>query len=225
MLYLGHRELGGKALVGRHQGHHVIHRLRGYYHTCGMRSDVSGKALQYAGRVHYPVHQRVGVVDALKVRTLVQSLVQRYLKVVRHHLGDLQRPCERQIHHPCHVLECVFGFKGTEGGYLRDVVHAITALYVVYYFPAALYAKVHVYIRHGYALLVEEALEDQGKAYRVYICYLKGVGHYGTCGRASAGAHHDAVALGVVYEVPDYEEVAYVAHLLYGLDLVAHAFL
>ena len=223
MLDLRHGELGSQALI-RHDERHVgVHRILGDHDTGGVGGTVACEALQDLGRVDHVADLGVTFVDAAEVRALLQRFVQGDLQVFGDHLGDLQRPGERHFHYLGDVLENRAGLQRSERGDLRHVVHAVAFLYVVDDLASSLDAEVHVDIRHGDALDVEETLEDEAEFDRVNICYFHGIGHDGACGGAAPRAYHDAVALRPVDEVPYDEEVTHVAHGLDCLHLVAHA--
>ncbi len=77
---------------------------------------------------------------------------------------------------------------------------------------AALVAKVNVKIRHGHALGVEEALEDQIVLERVDARDAQRVGADGARARASAGADGNALAARKAYEVPHNEKIIDIPH-------------
>ena len=225
MLDLGHGELGRQAFIRHDQRHVGVHRVLGDHDARSVGGAVPRQAFQDLGRIHDVPDLRVRLVDAPEIRALLQRFVQRDLQIFGDHLRDLQRPRERHLHDLRHVLEDRAGFQGPERGDLRHVVDAIALFNVIDDLASALDAEVHVDIGHGYALDVQEALENQAEFDGVDVGDLHRVSDDGTCGGTSARADHDAMALRVVDEVPDDQEVADVTHGLDRLHFVAHAVL
>ena len=73
-------------------------------------------------------------------------------------------------------------------------------------------AEVHVDVRHGDALRVQEALEQKLVFQRVQHGDVQAVGHDAARAAAAPGADHDAVVLGVFDEVPDDQKIIHIAH-------------
>src|SRR5699024_3245432 len=83
---------------------------------------------------------------------------------------------------------------------------------VVDHLGTAAIVEVDVEVRHGHAVRVQEALEDQAMLERVQLGDPQRVGHHGPGARTTPGAHPDAVVLGPVDEVGHHEEVPREAH-------------
>ena len=100
------------------------------------------------------------------------------------------------------------------------MIMPVDAVDVVDDLAAAVDAEVHVDIRHGHALRIQESLEKETVFYRVDLGYMQAVGHDAARGAPAAGADRDAAALGVADEVGDDEEIVHKAHLVYHAQLV-----
>jgi hypothetical protein len=80
--------------------------------------------------------------------------------------------------------------------------------------------EVHVYVRHGVGLLVQEALEKEVMGDGVHPGDAQHVGHQRVGGRTPA-LRGDAPFVGVAADVPHDEEVSGQPGALYHLQLVA----
>ena len=87
----------------------------------------------------------------------------------------------------------------------------------------ALLAEVDVEVRHGHALGVEEALEQQAPAQGIETGDGERPGHHRARARAASGTDRNALALGPLDEIGDDQEITRVAHLLDDRELVFHA--
>jgi len=81
--------------------------------------------------------------------------------VVRHELGDAVGLAERHAQRTAHVLDDRLGLHGPEGGDLGHAIMPVLLGAVLHDLKATAFAEVNVDIRHGHALHVEEALEQQ----------------------------------------------------------------
>ena len=103
------------------------------------------------------------------------------------------------------------------------MVLAVLFLDVLDHAVATFIVKVHVDIRHGDTLRIEEALEEEVVADRVQIRDAKAISGGAARGGSTARADGNAVALGPVDEVLDDEEIVREAHAGDGLQLEVEA--
>src|SRR6202044_3629258 len=99
------------------------------------------------------------------------------------------------------------------GNDLRDPVRAPFLGHVPDHVGAPTFVEVDVDVGHGYALGIEEALEDQAVDQRIQVGDAHRVGDDRTRRGAAARAHRDAVVLGPHDEVRDHQEVGGEPHL------------
>ena len=97
---------------------------------------------------------------------------------------------------------------------------AVEAVDVVDDLAAAVDAEVHVDIRHGHALGVQETLEKETVFDRVYVGDVQAVGHDRARGAAAPGADRDALAFGVVDEILYDQKVIDKAHAADDVELI-----
>ena len=117
------------------------------------------------------------------------------------------------------VFDGCLGGHGVEGDDLGDLVAAVFAGDVVDDLAAAVHAEVDVDIRHGDALGVEEALEEEFVLQRIDVGDLHDVGDERTGGRASTRAYRNIVLACVLDKVPDDHEIAGKLHLFDDVEL------
>ena len=124
-------------------------------------------------------------------------------------------------HHTAHVTDGVAGGHGAKGDDLRHMVSTVFPIDVVDDFLTALIAEVHVEVGHTDTFGVQETLEDEVVADGIDVGDADAVGCNAACTGTTARPHRDALALGVVDEVPHDEEVVHIAHVADGVQLVA----
>ena len=112
---------------------------------------------------------------------------------------------------------------GVEGDDLGDLFPAVFAGDVFDDFVAPVHAEVDVDVGHGYALGIQEALEQERVLDGIDVGDLHGVGDERSGGGATARADGDVDFAGVPDEVPDDEEVAGELHLPDAADFAFQA--
>ena len=138
---------------------------------------------------------------------------------VRYHLGQTVALVKRQAADARHVLDGALGGHRAEGDNVGDMVHAVFLLHVLDNAVAAFVVKVHVDIRHGYTLRVEETLEQEVVPDRVQVGDAQAVSHGASGGASTTRTYGNTVVLGPVDEVLYNQEVVREAHSAYGLEL------
>ena len=236
-------ELGDDLAVleAAHDRNHVDDGVRGHDDAGGVHAPLPLQALDAQRRLEDLGSLRVGADQLAEVAGLAVALGLGVLNVgqrnvLGHHgrrqrLGQLLAHAERVAQHARRVLEGLLGLDGAVGDDHRHAFVAVFARDVVDHFGAAPVIEVDVEVRHGDAVRVEEALEDQAVVQRVKVGDAHGVRHHGAGTGATPGTDPDAVVLGPVDEVGHHEEVAREAHggddfqLIVGLlaDLVRDA--
>ena len=103
------------------------------------------------------------------------------------------------------------------------MVRAVLAGHVVDYLLPALVAEVDVQIGHAHAFGVQKPLEEQAVFQRVQHGDAQRIGHDAARAAAAAGPDHDAIALGVVDEIPHDEKVVHIPHAGDHVQLIGKA--
>ena len=97
---------------------------------------------------------------------------------------------------------------------------AVESVYVVYDLAPAVYAEVHVYIRHGDTFGVQEAFKEEGVFDRVNVGYMQAVGNHAARRTAAAGAYGYTLRAGVADKVGNDEKIVHKAHVPYHFQLI-----
>ncbi len=185
-----------------------------------MGRGVAGQAFHRPGVVDDPLCFGAGFIKLPELGGFLHGLVQGHPQFRGDQLGDPVHVAVGKVKGPAYVADCPTGQHCAKGNDLGHMVFPVPFLYIVDDLSPAEIAEVHVYIRHGYPLRVKEPFKEEGVAQGVNIGNAQGVGHDGTGGRAAAGAYSDPPFSGVVYEIPDDEEVAVKAHPVDNIQLI-----
>ena len=216
-----HGELGGhRAVRPEGERHVLVHRLLADDHAGGVHGGVPGQSLQPLGHVNELPHLVIFLVQFFQLRVHGQCLVQGDVQLCGDHLCDSVHKGVGQVHDPPHVPQDAPGCQGTEGDDLHHPVRAVLAHHIVDDFLPPLKAEVHVNIRHGHTLRVEEPLKEELVPDGVNAGDAQAVGHNAAGGGAPPGSHHDTVVPGVFDKVPHNEEIVHVAHVVDDGQLV-----
>ena len=218
-----HGVLGGDHLIVALQGNVFHHGLAGDQHTGGVGGGVAGHTLQGHGGIDEPLDLILLLVHAFQHGGELQRLLQGHAQVEGNGLGHRIRVLIAHAQHAANVAHHALGGHGAEGDDLAHMIRAILARHIVNDLLTALIAEVHVDIRHGDALRVEESLEQELVFQGIQHGDAQGIGHDGASAAATAGTHHDAVLLGVVDEIPHDEEVVHIAHAGDHVQLILQA--
>lgn len=183
-------------------------------HAPGVLAGVAGQALQFAGQVDDGLDFFFVPVGALEVFAFFQGLVEGHARLEGHHLGDAVHHAVGVAHDPAHVPHYGLGRQGAEGDDLGNRFAAVTLGHIVDDPIPVFHAEVHVEIRHGDALGIQEALEQQVVLDRVQVRDFEGVGNQGAGPGPAPRSHRDVIVLGPADEVGDDQEVTREAHLV-----------
>ena len=209
-----HGILAHDGLVVPGQGDIFIHRTLGDDHAGGVGGGMAGHTLQGPGGVDELVDSGVSLVQVRQLFGQLQSVLQGDMGPGRHQLGHGIRFGVGHVQHPAHVPDGGPGGHGAEGDDLGHMVVAILAADIVHHLASAGIAEIHVDIRHGHPLRVQEPLKIQAVLHGVDVRDTQAVGHHAAGGGAAARPHGDSRALGIVHEILDDEEIVRKAHFL-----------
>ena len=187
-----------------------------------MLAHVAHRAFEPVGHVHDFLRVLVLGNEVAQLLFTVHRLGQRHADLERNQFREPVGKSERLALHPRHVAH--HGLRGhrAEGDDLAHRVVAVEFSDVVQDFLAAFHAEVDVEVRHGNALGIEQAFEQQIVAQRIEVGDVQTEGHE----RRRAGtpaAHWNTVVAGPVDELLDDEEIPREAHLVDDAKLVVHA--
>ena len=210
----------------------VDERLGTHDHRAGVHARVADQALQTAGGLVDGAHVRIGVDQSADLGGFLVPLMggigdAGHRDVLGHDrrrqcLGDAVGDGEARLPvvDPGRILQCCFGFDGTEGDHLGNAVAAPLLAGVAHHLTAATIVEVDVDIGHRHALGIQETLEQQTMRDGIDIGDAHGPCDQRTCRRTSTRADPDTDFAGVADEVTDDEKVRREAHLHDDVDLV-----
>ena len=183
-----------------------------------------GQPLQPSAHVDELVHLHIPLIEFTKFRIDLQSPVDGNVEFVGDHLRYGVHKSIGQIHDPSHVPDHALCSQRTESHDLNHFFRSIFPSHIIDHFLPALEAEIHVDIRHGHTLRIQESLEQQIIADGIDVGDVQAVGDDASCGGSSPGAHRNVVFSGVVDEIPDDQEVVHIAHLPDNIQFVIHSF-
>ena len=202
---------------------HVVGKLRRRDDdAAGVLAGVADDAFELVGHVHDLGRVLVAVDELAQLRLLGDRFLQGHADLERDHLGEPVREAERLVLHARHVAHHEARRHGAEGD---DLAHRVVAVALRDMGDDALpafHAEVDVEIRHGDALRVQEAFEDQAVAERIEVRDAEAEGHQRSRARAPAADRHEILPR-PDHELLDDQEVAGEAHLVDDAELVVEA--
>ena len=145
---------------------------------------------------------------------ILDGLLQRNVELRRHHLGNAIHVGVRDVHGPANVFDCGLRGHGAEGDDLGHVVAPIFLCDVLNDLAPPVHAKINIDIRHGHALRVQKALEQQLMLQRVDIGDSQCIRDQRSRGRSAARSNRNVVLAGIADEIPDDQKISRKLHLL-----------
>ena len=219
-----------RAVVALHQGGGVGDGVGCHDGGAGVHTGLAYDPLDALGLLGDSFHVRIGIVEVAELLGLgeplgtgIEYLLEAHVLAVgggRQGLGHLVTHGVLVVHDPGRVLQGLLGLDGAVGHALGDLVGPVLLAHILQDLGPAFGVEIHIDIRQGHTLGVEETLEDQSVLQGVQLGDAHGVGHHGTCCGTTARTHHDAMLLGPVDVVGDHQEVAGELHLANHTALV-----
>ena len=176
----GHGELGHHLLIVARQRYIGVNRVFGDDHACRMGGCMARHTLECPCGVDQVLHRRVAVIHLLEFRVDGQCTVNGNMQFHRHLFGNCVDFVIRNGQRASDIADGRASRHGTKGDDLRDVVGAILSSYVLDDLGTADITKIHVDIRHGHALRIEEAFEVQRILDRVKVGNAQAIRYDGT---------------------------------------------
>ena len=218
-----HGELGGDGAVGAAgQRHILIDALLRDDDARRVHGGMAGQTLQTLREVDQLPDFRIRLVGCPQFLAYGKRSVQRHTKLIGDHLRDRVTAGIGKVQDPSHIPNHPLRLQRSEGNDLYDPVLSVLPDHIVDDLLPTLKGEVHVDIRHGHALRVQEALKDQLIPHGVDVGNAQTVGHDGSRRRTSARPHADAVGFRVIDVVPDDQEIVDIAHAVNNAELIIH---
>ena len=135
------------------------------YYTCGMHGRVPRKTFQALRHINQMVDVRLLIVCFFQLRIHFHGFVDGDNLHIRNlgwnHFGNGIHLCIRHIKDTAYITDNTAGCQGTKGNDLNHTVFTIFAHNIIDYFLSSLKSKIHVNIRHGYSLRVQETFKQK----------------------------------------------------------------
>ena len=200
-------------------------RPRSDQHAARVHAEVAGDALKPLCHTHEFLVLVVALNRLAELGHLLDGIIKRDVLagLHRNELGQTVRLREGDVEHACNVTHDGLGTQRAEG---RDLTHGVRTVRLLHVFDravAVVLAEVHVKVRHGHALRIQEAFEQKVELERIKVRNAERIGDKRTCARTSSRAHGHAVGLRPVDEVLNDEEVARKLHPLDNAELIVKA--
>ena len=186
-----------------------------------MRGRVAGHAFERTGDIDQAAGGFVPVIELLEGAREGESLVDSHVQSSRNLLGNLIRIGIADVEHAADVADGHSRRHRAEGNDLGNMVIAVEAVDIVNDFTAAVDAEVHIDIRHGDALGIEKALEEETVFDGIDVRDVQAVGNHTARRTAAPWPDGDAVAFGIADKIRHDEEVIHKPHFADHLELIS----
>ena len=187
-----------------------------------MHGGMVWKSLQTLCHVNHIVHLRIAFVETSEFRIHLQGLFNGDSKLHGHHFCHLIHLGIREIQSLSHSLQNTSGCHGSKG---YNLGHGILSVFLGNIGNGTIslcILKVHVDIRHGDSLRIQETLEKQIVLYRINICNSGTVAHLTSCRRTTPRPYPAVVVSAPVDIVPHNQNVFHKPHGLNNSKLILH---
>ena len=181
---------------------------------------MAGHPLQRLRHVDKPVNPFIRLIEVGELLGQLQRILQGNVQGRWHQLSHHIHLGIGHVQRPAHIPNGGPGCHGAEGDDLGHMVVAVLAADVVHHLAPAGVSEVHIDIRHGYPLRIQEALKIQMVLHGVDVRDVQTVGDHAPRRRASARSHGDTGILGVSDEIRHDEEIIRKAHASDHVQLV-----
>ena len=193
------------------------------HNTCRMHGGMPRKPLQTFCQIDQTMDIVLFLVSLAKLRIHSQCLVNGDIQLLWNHLGDGVHLGIRHIQNTAYITNDTAGCQCTEGNDLNHAVITIFSSYIINNLLSPFEAKIHIDIRHGYSLRIQETFKEQIIPDRVQLGDPKCIGNQASCGRASSRTDHDIVVPGIFDKIPYNEKVIYISHVFDRRQLIIQA--
>ena len=135
------------------------------YHTCGMHGRVPRKTFQALRHIDQMVDIRLLIVCFFQLRIHFHGFVDGDNLHIRNlgwnHFGNGIHLRIRHIKDTAYITDNTAGCQSTECNNLNHTVFAVFPYNIVDYFLSSLKSEIHVNIRHGYSLRIQETFKQK----------------------------------------------------------------
>ena len=175
------------------------------------------QSFQTFGHIDQLVDHRVLLIGPFQLRIFFQSQINGHIQLGRNHFRHGIHLGIRQIEHPAHITDHAPGSHRTKGDDLNDPVFAVFLHHIIYDFLTPLITEIHINIRHGYPVRIQETFKKKTVFNRIEIRDFQTVGHQTSRCRTTARTNGNALTFGIVDKVPYNEEIIHKSHIFNGI--------
>ena len=185
-----------------------------------MHGRMSRKTFQTLAHVNQFSYLFIRIVQLFQLRIHRKRPVQRHIQLGWNHLGNAVHKGVRKIHDTSHIPDDSPRRQGTEGNNLHHPVCSVFSRYIIDDLLPSLEAEVHVDIRHGDTLRIQEPLKEQVIPDRINVGNSKTVGHDTSRRGTSSRSHHNVMIPCILDEIPHDQEVVHIPHRANRIQLI-----
>ena len=185
---------------------------------------MAGKSFQTFGHVDEITDLGILLILFPQLRIHGQRLVDGDIQLGGDHFGNDIHLGVRHIQHTSHIPDGVAGSHGTEGDDLHHPVLPVLSHHVIDDLLAPFETEIHVNIRHGHPLRVQETFKQQLVPDGIQLGDTQGISHQASGRGTPAWPHHDIVIPGVFDKIPHDQEVVHIPHGADGVQLILQPF-
>src|SRR5262245_2657053 len=189
-------------------------QIRKHY-TRGVGRGMTGEPFQPQCMIHQVLDPRITLQQILQSRLHLDGFGEGIVKTLlgsRDELGNRVGFGERKTEGAADVPDGRLGLECSKSRNLRNPIGPVLVLNILDHLGSAANTKVNVDIRHGAPFGIEKALEQKHVTNWIEIGNFERVSNQATGRRTSSGAHRNAVLLGIIDKISDYQKITRKLH-------------
>ena len=210
------------SVTGSSQRHIITCHSRINDHPRRMNRSMVWQPLQALCHIDQIMHPRIPFIEASEFRIHLQCTINGNVEFHGHHLGHTVHLGIREIKRFSHRLNDTPRRHGTEGYDLRYRILAILFRDILNGAVALRILKIHINIRHGHTLRIQETLKEQIVFDGIDVRDSGAIAHLASRSRASSRSNPAVMSPAPVDVVPDNQNILHKAHLLDNAQLILH---
>ena len=224
-LQCGHGKLGGdRTVLCPGKRNIFVHTFLADYHTRRVHGRMPRQSLQTFCHVDQIMDIVLLLIDLPKFRIHFQCLIYSDIQFLRNHFRNDIHLRIRHIQYTAHITDNTAGCQCTKCNDLHHAVLPVFPDHIVDDLLASFKAEIHVYIRHGHTLRIQEPLKQQIIPDGIKLCNSKGICHKASRRTSTPRPYHNSVFSGIVDKIPYDQEVIHISHVSDRRKLIIQTF-
>ena len=187
-----------------------------------MHRSMVRQSFQTLCHINELMYPRISLINAAKLRIYLKCPVDRHIQFHRHHFCQSIHLCIWEIKRFSDRFDDTSRRHGTECHNLRHRILTIFFRYIFDYAGTLRILEIHVNIRHGYTLRIQETLKQKVVTYRINIRNSCTVTYTASGTRTSSRTYPAVMCFRPVDIIPNNKDIFYKAHGLYNTKLIFH---